>query len=155
MQTCPKPSVHRPCCTSLLTGDLVLYLWIDSLCIVQDSTKDWRRECSKMHLVYEHFICTLSAAGASDGTESLFAVYPLHLPQHIYLPKQGIFWLYRVNTLSPEEDARRQWISSNPQANALSTYENLSSQALAQRALVFQENDLSFRNLHFSLQGLV
>lgn len=28
------------------------YLWIDSLCIIQDSTEDWARESSMMGLVY-------------------------------------------------------------------------------------------------------
>jgi hypothetical protein len=30
------------------------YLWIDSLCIVQDSNEDWEVESSQMQDVYEH-----------------------------------------------------------------------------------------------------
>lgn len=30
------------------------YVWIDSLCIVQDSREDWRHECSRMGDVYRN-----------------------------------------------------------------------------------------------------
>lgn len=35
------------------------YVWIDSLCIVQDSREDWRNECSRMGDVYRHGDCNL------------------------------------------------------------------------------------------------
>ena len=35
------------------------YLWIDSLCIVQDDKNDFERECSQMHLVYSQALCTI------------------------------------------------------------------------------------------------
>jgi len=47
------------------------YLWIDSLCIIQDSVEDWRRESALMGLVYHHAMINLSAAGARDGSEGL------------------------------------------------------------------------------------
>ena len=37
------------------------YLWIDSLCIVQDDPDDWARESVAMHLVYRHALCTVVA----------------------------------------------------------------------------------------------
>jgi hypothetical protein len=30
----------------------ISYLWIDSLCIIQDDDEDWQRESSSMGLVY-------------------------------------------------------------------------------------------------------
>lgn len=38
------------------------YIWIDSLCIIQDSSEDWEREAVKMASVYgrtswQHFVC--------------------------------------------------------------------------------------------------
>lgn len=30
------------------------YLWVDSLCIIQDDENDWQKEASRMHLVYSH-----------------------------------------------------------------------------------------------------
>lgn len=37
------------------------YIWIDSLCILQDSTEDWRREAETMHKVYKHALITIAA----------------------------------------------------------------------------------------------
>jgi hypothetical protein len=52
-----------------LTLDLGLrYLWIDSLCIVQDEPEDWLREASKMALVYGNALVTLSALSSVDST---------------------------------------------------------------------------------------
>lgn len=36
------------------------YLWIDSLCIVQDSPKDWNHEARRMALVYGNAVCNLA-----------------------------------------------------------------------------------------------
>ena len=44
------------------------YIWIDSLCIVQDDLEDWRRESLLMHKVYKNSSCNISASGFSDGT---------------------------------------------------------------------------------------
>lgn len=51
----------------------VRYLWIDSLCIVQDDPKDWRRECEMMGLVYRDAHVTIAAADATDSTQGLFS----------------------------------------------------------------------------------
>ena len=42
------------------------YLWIDSLCIIQDSKADWEEECAKMRLIYKNSFVTLAGAAASD-----------------------------------------------------------------------------------------
>ena len=41
------------------------YLWIDSLCIIQKSDEDWRREASKMAEAYQRatFNILVEAAG--------------------------------------------------------------------------------------------
>ena len=43
------------------------YLWIDSLCIIQDSDKDWDAESSQMARVYRNSTLTLSAANATNA----------------------------------------------------------------------------------------
>jgi hypothetical protein len=48
------------------------YLWIDSLCIIQDSRADWDREAAVMDQVYARSICTIAATGAAKGSEGLF-----------------------------------------------------------------------------------
>ncbi|KAF2662094.1 HET-domain-containing protein [Lophiostoma macrostomum CBS 122681] len=48
------------------------YLWIDSLCILQDSVEDWKSEASLMGKVYLNSFCTLAASLATRPTEGLF-----------------------------------------------------------------------------------
>ncbi|CAG8955170.1 hypothetical protein HYFRA_00007186 [Hymenoscyphus fraxineus] len=42
------------------------YLWIDSLCIVQDSKEDWEEQCTAMRQIYKYSFVTLAAPEASD-----------------------------------------------------------------------------------------
>src|SRR5271155_4614064 len=48
------------------------YLWIHSLCILQDSKEDWQRESSKMGTLYSNAFLTISAAGSTDSTQGIF-----------------------------------------------------------------------------------
>jgi hypothetical protein len=43
------------------------YLWVGSLCIIQDDQADWERECPRMHAVYSNAAFTIAAVGAPDG----------------------------------------------------------------------------------------
>ncbi|KFY28819.1 hypothetical protein V493_02745 [Pseudogymnoascus sp. VKM F-4281 (FW-2241)] len=46
----------------------IQYLWIDSLCIIQDNTDDWECESAVMGQVYNHSTVTIRAAPARTGT---------------------------------------------------------------------------------------
>ena len=48
------------------------YLWIDSLCIVQDDQEDWDREATLMYNVYTNAECNLAAAASRDSSGGLF-----------------------------------------------------------------------------------
>ena len=48
------------------------YIWIDSLCIIQDSPLDWNYEAARMADVYTDAYCTIAALAAWDGSEGLF-----------------------------------------------------------------------------------
>ncbi|KAL9112364.1 MAG: hypothetical protein Q9187_007780, partial [Circinaria calcarea] len=48
------------------------YLWIDSLCIIQDQELDWIREVARMGQVYGNALCNIEAAHAADGRGQLF-----------------------------------------------------------------------------------
>jgi hypothetical protein len=50
----------------------IRYLWIDSLCIIQDSTDDWRKESAMMDKVYGEGLFGIAASGAPDGDQGLF-----------------------------------------------------------------------------------
>jgi len=54
----------------------ISYLWIDSLCIIQDSKDDWAREASKMADIYRNAYVTVAATGAKDSTVGLFLDSP-------------------------------------------------------------------------------
>ncbi|KAL2265850.1 hypothetical protein VTJ83DRAFT_6950 [Remersonia thermophila] len=51
----------------------IKYLWIDSLCIVQDDHDDWNREASRMADVYRGAAVTISAAKSPGAYGGLFA----------------------------------------------------------------------------------
>jgi hypothetical protein len=48
------------------------YLWIDSLCIIQDSLEDWVQESATMGSVYQNSLCTIAALWARNCEEGLF-----------------------------------------------------------------------------------
>ncbi len=52
------------------------YLWVDSLCIIQDSNDDWSREASRMADVYENAALTISASASSSADSGLFFQQP-------------------------------------------------------------------------------
>lgn len=52
------------------------YLWIDSLCIIQDENSDWLNEASHMGSIYEKSQLTIAAAGAPDGSFGCFMERP-------------------------------------------------------------------------------
>ncbi|GAW19314.1 hypothetical protein ANO14919_088000 [Xylariales sp. No.14919] len=50
----------------------VNYLWIDSLCIIQDDPDDWAREAVKMCDVYGQSFINIAATSAEEGTKGCF-----------------------------------------------------------------------------------
>lgn len=51
----------------------ISYLWIDSLCIIQDSKADWTHEAKRMGDVYLHGEFNIAATGYEDGLSGLFS----------------------------------------------------------------------------------
>ncbi|KAH6857469.1 heterokaryon incompatibility protein-domain-containing protein, partial [Alternaria rosae] len=62
------------------------YLWIDSLCILQDDKDDWATESRRMGDIYAHAACTIAATSSNDNSDGLFfARSPLTvLPRRIH-----------------------------------------------------------------------
>ncbi|OCL15471.1 HET-domain-containing protein, partial [Glonium stellatum] len=52
------------------------YLWIDSLCIVQDSQLDWETEAGRMCSVYQNALLTIAAVDSPDSNSGLFLTCP-------------------------------------------------------------------------------
>lgn len=63
----------------------IQYLWIDSLCIIQDSEQDWLSEPALVGNGYANSYCNIAATAAKDGTVGCFfkrdprLVHPLKL----------------------------------------------------------------------------
>ena len=50
----------------------IRYIWIDSLCIIQDDKEDWERESAKMAEIYSCSYLNLAATGSADGDGGCF-----------------------------------------------------------------------------------
>ena len=61
---------------SVTRGLGLRYLWIDSLCIIQDDAGDWKAEAANMAQVYSRAFVTIAACAASDGSWGLFPKEP-------------------------------------------------------------------------------
>lgn len=53
-------------------SETVRYIWIDSLCIVQDDPNDWLRESIQMYQIYRNSYCNISATAATDSKKGLY-----------------------------------------------------------------------------------
>lgn len=72
----------------------IQYLWIDSLCIIQDNKEDWASEAPTMGSVYEEAYLTICATGAADGTEGCFAVAEQESAELIVPGENSVRWIY-------------------------------------------------------------
>lgn len=64
------PATFKDACVLALRLK-IHYLWIDSLCIVQDDKQDWERESAIMGEIYENSHITISATAAKDSTRGI------------------------------------------------------------------------------------
>jgi hypothetical protein len=122
------------------------YLWIDSLCIIQDqaSQEDWAEEAPKMGLVYGNSVLTIFAADAADSTEGCFRdrLGLLFWPCPIVLFGQQCY-VSRYPTDREEKGGDAGDINPTPRL------------PLNERAWVLQEQILSRRSLIFTHDRLV
>ncbi|KAI1112714.1 HET-domain-containing protein [Nemania sp. NC0429] len=58
------------------------YLWIDSLCIVQDSREDWETEAGRMAQVYGNALVTLAAVRSANSNGGLFSKHDANAVKH-------------------------------------------------------------------------
>lgn len=50
----------------------IRYLWIDSLCIIQDSEQDWTEQSAMMGDIYQNSWCNIAATAALDARDGCF-----------------------------------------------------------------------------------
>lgn len=58
------------------------YLWIDSLCIIQDSREDWETEAGRMAQVYGNALVTLAAVSSGNSNGGLFSKHETNAVKH-------------------------------------------------------------------------
>ncbi|CAM1510050.1 Fc.00g003850.m01.CDS01 [Cosmosporella sp. VM-42] len=51
----------------------IRYIWIDSMCIIQDDEEDWHREAATMKDVYRNSSLNICACAAAESSEASFA----------------------------------------------------------------------------------
>lgn len=128
-----------------LTNSLSLrYLWVDSLCIIQENfdKSDWERECSKMGGIYSGSFISIAANPAADSEGGLFALRnPLEItPCIVKLENEARGGQRKLCALSVEDHQMRSFLATT---------------RLNQRAWVFQERVLAPRTVHFSDRKIV
>lgn len=131
----PKSFLHALYITQKLG---LRFLWIDALCIIQDSVEDWRLEAATMGKVYQNALCNIAATGASDSSVGCFWERNPLLAQACKvdiaweLPLEGTYYCVD-GSLWPR---------------------NVGEAPLNRRGWVVQERILSPRILHFGVQQL-
>ncbi|KAF4341898.1 het-domain protein [Fusarium beomiforme] len=111
----------------------IKYIWVDSLCIIQDDPNDLARELGTMHQIYEFSTLVISAAIASSSTEGFL---------RLCHPKDET---YRLRYRCPNND---------PGSLILSKYEAGPSDPIHRRAWTLQEHILAPRLAIYSNTGL-
>ncbi|EPE27936.1 heterokaryon incompatibility protein [Glarea lozoyensis ATCC 20868] len=112
----------------------IRYLWIDSLCIVQDSQEDWEMESSMMRDVYANSSCNIAATASVDPQGGLFR------PRRQVDVQPGVIKLSTINS------------TEQPFLVYDKSYwdRHVSRSVLHRRGWVFQERLLAPRVLHFT-----
>ncbi|KAL9562332.1 hypothetical protein ACKAV7_013415 [Fusarium commune] len=111
----------------------IKYLWIDSLCIIQDSPEDWARESLQMHQVYANSACTISATASEGPDEGLFRSRTV---------QETLIGHIKVQFADGKPRRFDVWDQHHMQ--------RLTQGPLTDRGWVFQERILSPRVLHFT-----
>ncbi|ORY12914.1 heterokaryon incompatibility protein-domain-containing protein [Clohesyomyces aquaticus] len=124
-----------------------VYLWIDSMCIFQDSLADWDKEAAEMRKVYSYASCNIAATGATDSSIGLFFDRDVIGESPFWIaPKWPIHVLkgLRIENYGPKVFMvpLDQWLS------------NVDRGPLNQRAWVQQERFLSRRIMHFTCRQI-
>lgn len=111
----------------------VRYVWIDSLCIIQDSSSDWQTECAAMGSIFSGAVCTIAAESAKDCQGGIWLENRIRMINGVTSP------IYQDMS---QEDNLRHYLSVCDQRFHKSPLQN--------RGWAVQEREVSHRVLHFT-----
>ena len=77
------------------------YLWIDSLCILQDDAEDWKAEAPRMSIVYGNAACSIMAMDANDSHGGLFNDESVAQDSHRVGVLNSRAWVMQERMMSP------------------------------------------------------
>ncbi|KAK1633241.1 heterokaryon incompatibility protein [Colletotrichum phormii] len=125
----------------LITRSLgVQYIWIDSLCILQDSKEDWELESVKMGTIYASSYLTIAASASADSTGGCFL--PRSTSNHVQVKC--------TRKTSDRTESIPVFIRPRPR-----DFSHLPQSILHTRAWVTQERLLSARMIHYDSDQLL
>ncbi|RKL50780.1 hypothetical protein BFJ72_g233 [Fusarium proliferatum] len=122
----------------------IRYIWIDALCIVQNSRHSWNLNARAMHLIYGNSVLTICAADGIDANTGLLALDDNHQTRQMvvnYGPGVCLM-LHRPAETSIETTQwnRRAW--------------TFQERLLSKRCLIFTEGRIFFLDLPQRSNGL-
>jgi hypothetical protein len=117
------------------------YLWIDSLCIIQDSASDWAIESAKMSSTYTKAYVTIAADGAADSSTGF-------LTKDRSREAMQIDWASMKGEVSP---IYVRHFGYNYESYVVHRRDPEQRSKLSTRAWVFQERLLSPRTLYYGI----
>jgi hypothetical protein len=118
------------------------YLWIDSICIIQDSVRDWEIESFKMSSIYENSYVTISATNSGDSNARCL----VDRRKAVIIPYSnttGKEFSIRARKIQQHHPSVEKPKSAKPRG------------PLTTRAWVLQEHVLSTRLLHYTATELL
>lgn len=120
----------------------VSFLWIDSLCIVQDSKIDWEVQCAAMASIYKNSLVTIAGPAAKDSEAGFAKTKMSPLRQVQYEIEGNSTAVEMTATLWP----RKYWseLSIEPEVDS----------PLATRSWIIQEKLLCPRVLYFGSKNM-
>ncbi|KAL6916500.1 hypothetical protein FSST1_007995 [Fusarium sambucinum] len=136
----------------------VRYIWIDALCIIQDSRRDWEIECSRMADTYTNAYITIGAA-SSSSVANHFLKPQLHPPPQMSHRKREIFKVVLSGNRGKEQVSVKARLMQATGAHWLWQDTGNDQQPLieplTQRGWTLQEKVLSTRFLSLSSMEMV
>lgn len=117
----------------------ISYLWIDALCIIQDSTSDWAYKSARMCDIYRGAVVTIAAACAAKTVEGIFHDRRAPASPRCWLP-----WL------GGEKSNTRVFLRPSSEISN----SKLNQNTLSPRGWILQETLLAPRTLWFGTEQI-